>query len=414
VTDIRRILPHQFLLPDEIFMERLARRSLWISVPRTPTVKGYGTSSTEYSPDSFKQKVYLLLDTSTSMASHHRFQMAKAVVYVYLKRNLRELGHVYFRTFDTELGPLIEATDARSLRDLLQHVMRLNRLGNGTVMERAIVQAAEDIRVQAALSGAEMLIVTDGACHLDIERIREALGETIRINTVKIGDAHVFADEKELRDLATRGATPPQKELARLEESLRRAEYDLRGAPTDADRSRLATEVGSMRKRCESLRQHIVGRLREHYGREIETLSSVFVNVADIDTDRIYVLRESEVAEVRELVAEVELDFHDGADADALREAGVLYEHVQFLLKMAARGSEQHVELEQLARRLEDLLKDVLHPGAMGGTGMRGISRSDLRDIQFMLEMSGARGAGILELILAALRRILGRAAGRR
>jgi hypothetical protein len=272
VSDIRRVLPHQLLLPDDVFLRRLAQRSLWINVPRTPHVRGFGSSSTEYAPNGFKQKVYILLDTSTSMSSHHRIQMAKAVVYVFLKRNLRELGHIYFRTFDVDIGALHVADDARSLRELIRSAMRVSRLGNGTAMERAIVQAADDIRARAALSGAEILVITDGAVHLDAERIRAALGDTIRLNTVKIGNAQIFAEDRELGELASRGGGPQQQELAKLEESLRRAEYDLRGAVTDSDRARLRSQVGALAHRVEQLRTTIVGRIRQTYGREIESL----------------------------------------------------------------------------------------------------------------------------------------------
>jgi hypothetical protein len=406
VSEIHRVLPHQLLLPDDVFMRRLAQRSLWINVPRTPQIIGYGSSSTEYAPNNFKQKVYVLLDTSTSMSSHHRIQMAKAVVYVFLKRNLRELGHVYFRTFDTEIGPLHVANDARSLRALMQTAMRVSRLGNGTVMERAILQAADDIRAQAAISGAELLVITDGACHLDADRIRSAIGDAIRINTVKIGNAQVFAEDRELRELVARGSSPMQQELAKLEESLRRAEYDLRAAVTDADRSRLHSQVRAIAGRVEQLRGTLVERLKSSYGREIEALSSVFINVDDVAADQIFVLRGSEIDEVRELVREVELDFDEGVDADALREAAVLYEHVQLLLEMASAGSGQQRELQQLAGRLQELLKDVLATEQRASSTLRGISRSDMRDLHLMLHMSAGEGDSFLAMLMAVARKV--------
>jgi hypothetical protein len=405
VSEIRRVLPHQYLLPDDVFLRRLVQRSLWINVPRTPQIVGYGSSSTEYAPSNFKQKVYVLLDTSTSMSSHHRIQMAKAVVYVFLKRNLRELGHVFFRTFDVDIGPLHVATDARTLRSLMQTAMRVSKLGNGTVMERAILQAADDIRARASLSGAEILLITDGACHLDTDRIRAAIGDAIRINTVKIGNAQVFAEDRELRDLASRGSAPQQQELAKLEESLRRAEYDLRGAVTDGDRARLQSQVNGLVRSVEHLRGSLVEKLRSTYGHEIERLSSVFINVDDIATDEIFVLRQSEIDEVRELVREVEMDFDEGVDADALREAAVLYEHVQLLLEMAAAGSDQRRDLEELSGRLQELLKDVLATEQRAASTLRGISRSDMRDLHLMLHMSAGEGDSFLALLMAIARR---------
>ncbi|MBC8144228.1 MAG: hypothetical protein H7X80_01515 [bacterium] len=410
ISDIRRLQSHQFLLPDDVFLRRLAQRSLWINVPRTPITRGFGSSATEYAPDNFKQKVYLLLDTSTSMSSHHRIQMAKAVAYVFLKRNLRELGHIYFRTFDVDIGPLHVATDARSLRELIQAAMRVSRLGNGTAMERAILQASDDIRAQAALSGAELLVITDGACHIDLERIRNSLGDTIRINTVKIGNAQIYAEDRELHEIATAGTSPQHIELVKLEEGMRRAEYDLRAANTDADRSRLQSEVGSIKRRLEQVQTSLFERMRLTYGREIETLSKVFINIDDITSDAIFVLRDSEIAEMRELVREVELDFEEGLDADDLREAAVLYEHVQLLLELAPEGSEQHKQLTELSSRLQDLLKDVLDSegsSSSRGSALRGIARSDMRDLSLMLHTGSGRGGSIIAAFLSMIRRTM-------
>jgi hypothetical protein len=407
VSDIKRIFPHQYLLPDAIFMQRLARRSLWINIPKTPITLPYKSSGRDYAPNDYKQKVYLLLDTSTSMKSHHRYQMAKAVVYVFLKRNLSELGHIYLRTFDTKIGPLQTATDEKSLRGLIHYAMRLNRMGNGTLMERALLQAAEDIRAQSELSGAEILMVTDGASHLDVDRIREALGTSIRINTVKIGNASLRPDEKVLRELAGRGAGPQEKELVRLEEDLRRSKIDLQNASTEADQRRIRSHIASIERRCEELRASIVNRLRTYYGREIELLSSVYVNVDDISADAIFHLTQSEIDEIRSLMTEVESDFAEDIDADSLREAALLYEHVQMLMKETT-DPEQMRQLRELSDRLKELLKD-LHHQSLAPDALMSISRSDIRDLQMMLHLKRSETGEAFSLIIALLRRLLRR-----
>lgn len=401
MSDIKRLFPHQYLLPDEVFMQRLAQRSLWINVPRTPVIIPFKSSGSDYAPNNFKQKVYILLDTSTSMTSHHRFQMAKAVVYVFLKRNLKELGHIYLRTFDTELGPLVTATDSASLWNMIRYVMRLGKLRNGTVMERAILQAAEDIRAKATLSGAEILMVTDGACHLDIEKIRGALGDMIRINTIKIGNATIIPDDKLLGDLAVRGSTPEQRSLAQIEEELRRAKNEVSKGSAD--------KALSLSRRAQQLRATITEKLRRTYGREIEELSAVFVNVDDISADGIFTLRQSEIEEIRELMSEVEADFEEGIDADSLREAALLYEHVQMLLKSS--GSEEQIkQLQEIAGRLAELLGDVLETSSTIDSVMNSLSRSDMRDLQMMLGLSSSKtGQSLLALLMRMLRRSVSR-----
>jgi hypothetical protein len=411
-SDIKRLFPHQYLLPDEIFMQRLARRSLWINVPRTPVVIPFKSSSSDYTPNNFKQKVYILLDTSTSMSSHHRFQMAKAVVYVFLKRNLKELGHIYLRTFDTDLGPMQTATDMAGLRRMIRYAMRLHRLGNGTVMERAILQAADDIRAQSALSGAEILMVTDGACHLDSDKIRAALGETIRISTIKIGNAQLYPDDKFLRTIASDGDNADAHMLHKLDEEIRRSGYDLDRATIDSERRRIQAHITFTKGRADQLRSLLVDRLKRTYGREIESLSSVFVNIDDISADAIFTLRQSEIDEIRELLTEVEADFEEGIDADSLREAALLYEHVQMLLRSGG-DPEQMEQLQQMADRLGELLKDVLNAADMVDSAVRTMSRSDLRDLHMMLNMDSSQGSSLLKLLLEVLRRAMGRLWGK-
>ncbi len=397
MTDLKRIFPHQYLLPDEVFMQRLATRSLWINLPRQPVVIPFKSSSSDYAPDNYKQKVYVLLDTSTSMMSHHRFQMAKAVVYVFLKRNLRELGHIYLRTFDTDLGPLQTATDTESLWKMIRYTMRLSKLGNGTVMEKAILQAADDIRAKSSLSGAEILMVTDGACHLDVEKIRDSLGKMIRINTIKIGNAVIVPDEKFLNDLASSGNSPEQRNLRQLEEELRRAKGSVSKSSSE--------NIHAIQRRISQLRAPIMERLHRTYGKEIELLSSVFVNVDDISADSIFTLRQSEIEEIRELLAEVEADFDTGIDADSLREAALLYEHVQMLLKTGG-SQEQIQQLQEMAARLQELLKDVLETSTALDSAINNLSRADVHDLHMMLGMRSAQhGQSILSMLLNVLRR---------
>lgn len=410
-TDIVRIFPHQYLLPDEVFLQKLAQRSLWINIPRTPVIVPFGSSSNDYSPNNFKQKVYLLLDTSTSMSSHHRFQMAKAVVYVFLKRNLKELGHIYLRTFDVDLGPLHTAVDRTSLKRLIRYTMRLSRLGNGTAMERAILQAAEDIRAGTSLSGAEILMVTDGACHLDIDRIRRALGDSIRINTIKIGNAEIYPDDKVLKEMASQGSSPQQADLATLEEQIRRLTHDLEHRTAERDKQTLRSRIDALRGRADTLRTEIVSHLKDLYGKEIEVLSQVFVNIDDISLDDIFTLRQSEIEEIRGLMTEVENDFADEVDADSLKEAALLYEHVQMLLK-TADNAEQRAQLQEIADKLNALLKDLAQTTGDSPSALNGINRADIHDLQMILHLRAKGGASVAGLLMAMLRRLADRLFG--
>lgn len=405
VSEVSRILPSQHVLPDEVFMRRLARRELLRRVARTPVIRPFGNSSHEFNPNYFKQKVYLLLDTSASMLSHHRFQMAKAVAYVFLKRNLKELGHVYFRTFDRDIGELITATDITSLRALIKAMMRLNRLGNGTVMEKAILTACEDIRRDSNLSGAEILIITDGAAHLDKGRITEALGSTITVNTIKIGDAKVALDEKILHDEAARGSSPESHTLVQIEERIRHLEFEKSNASTSRS-ERIEAEIRSLKGQMSRMREHVVEHMRREYGREIEVLSRVFVNVDDITADSIFHLTPEQIAKLRELVIAAEEEFRNGIDAETLKEVVILYEHISMLLQEPVDENEN--SLRDMQGKLSGLLDDFVQSTKRSpGGGASNIKRDDLRDLGMMLQHRSLGDNSLIATLVKLLRQVL-------
>ena len=405
VNEVRRILPAQHALPEEVFMRKLARRELLMRVTRDPVILPFGNSSTEYIPNHYKQKVYLLLDTSASMLSHHRFQMAKAAAYVFLKRNLRELGHIYFRTFDREIGPLVTATDMKSLRHLIRHVMRLRKLGNGTAMEKAILTACNDIAQQADLSGAEILVITDGAAHLDKATIMDALGSNITINTVKIGDAKVAVDEKILQDEAARGSSPESHALAQIEERIYQLSTEMRNA-SPSRMERIQVEINSLKGQAQRTRRHVIENMRGEYGREIESLSRVFVNVHDITTDDIFKLSAEQLEELRQLVIAAEEAFRSGVDAETLKEVSLLYEHVMMLLDEGE--SENNAALHEMETRLSELLDNFVEAvgRSMGGAASN-IGRDDLRDLSMMLQHRSIGDNSLLAALLSLLRKLI-------
>ena len=405
VSEVSRILPFQHVLPEEVFIRRLARRELLCRVARTPVILPFGNSSNDYNPNFFKQKVYLLLDTSASMLSHHRFQMAKAVAYVFLKRNLHELGQIYFRTFDRSIGPLITATDTTSLRALIQSIMRLNRLGNGTAMEKAILTACEDIRGDAKLSGAEILLITDGAAHLDKGRISDALGHSITINTIKIGDAKVALDEKILQDEAARGSSPESHSLAQIKERIRHLDFEVRNAsPSRAER--IATEIRSLKGQENRMQQHIIEHIFHEYGREIESLSQVFVNVNDITADSLFHLTPEQLAGLRDLVLAAEEEFRAGIDAETLKEVALLYEHLSMLLEEPV--DENKASLREMKEKLSNLLDDFVQSiGRSTGSGPSKIGRDDLHDLSMMLQHRSLGDHSLVKALLNLLQQIL-------
>jgi hypothetical protein len=192
--DIAKIYPHQFLLPDEVFMQKLVERSLWMPAPKAPRNYRYQAESDQFAPDSRKQKVYILFDTSKSMQEMFRIHLSKAIAYFFLKQNQKEMGTIFFRTFDAEIGPLQLVKDKISFDNLIAHIMGLKAEGRGTAMEKALMTAIQDIRVDSFMAEAEILVITDGAAHIDIDKVKHSLGDAIHIHCIKIGSASLKPD----------------------------------------------------------------------------------------------------------------------------------------------------------------------------------------------------------------------------
>jgi hypothetical protein len=151
VTEVRHIYP------------------LWMPRPRSPRNFRYQTESDRFAPDDRKQKVYILFDTSLSMQQHYRIHLAKSIAYLFLKQNQRELGTIFFRTFDLDVGELKTARDIPGFDQLISDVMHIKALGNGTSMQKALQTAIDDISHESQLSQAQILVITDGVAHIDID-----------------------------------------------------------------------------------------------------------------------------------------------------------------------------------------------------------------------------------------------------
>ncbi|MBL7999886.1 MAG: hypothetical protein JNL32_14765, partial [Candidatus Kapabacteria bacterium] len=145
VQELPAIYPYQFLLPDNVFYQRLVERSLWLPRPRPPQNYRYQSESDTFKPDHRKQKVYLLFDVSKSMNVRWRIHLAKAIAYIFLQRNMKELGTVYFREFADTIGEVKVAKDIPTFNDLISHIMHVKALGKGTALQKALTTAIEDI-----------------------------------------------------------------------------------------------------------------------------------------------------------------------------------------------------------------------------------------------------------------------------
>lgn len=399
VTEVRYIYPYQFLLPENVFLQRLAERSLWMPRPRSPRNFRYQTESDRFAPDDRKQKVYILFDTSLSMQQHYRIHLAKSIAYLFLKQNQRELGTIFFRTFDLEIGELKTARDIPGFDQLISDVMHIKAIGNGTSMQKALQTAIDDISHESQLSQAQILVITDGVAHIDIESLREQMGEHIIVNTVKIGHARMIVDAKVIQDQVYQSNS---EDAVRLRDLLHQKKDVESGLSTAAGKMRadaLKSQLGLLQKQIDHVMERLGVQVTEQYGLEIQRLSKTYVEIDDIPAEKMFSFPEEKVRELEELAEALLEQLREEHQVEDIKRAAVLYDHLYLLMQYNKIDAPR---LEKAAKELEEMLDQILNkPTADAGD----VSISDMERMQLRNMLEG--GIGSKRLSLGTLVRML-------
>ncbi len=399
VTEVRQIYPYQFLLPETVFLQRLAERSLWMPRPRQPHNFRYQTESDRFAPDDRKQKVYVLFDTSSSMRLHYRILLAKSIAYLFLKRNEQELGTVFCRTFDLTVGELHVARDVPSFQRLISTVMHLDATGNGTVLQKALQQAIDDISHESQLSHAQILVITDGVAHIDLDGLRSQMGDTITVNTVKIGHARMVVDDKIIEDQVYHSNSEDAIRLRELLQQKHEYEVSLSSASGGMRTQSLKSQLSIVVKQIETLKQRIAADVTKQYGLEIQKLSTVYVEVDDIDPKEMFSFPEDKVRELEELAGALLQELRDEHQVEDIKRAAMLYDHLYLLMQYNTIDAPR---LERYAQELEQMLGQILN---RPGTSADDVSISDSERSQIRNMLQGGIGAN--NFSLARLLRML-------
>ncbi len=401
--DVARIYPAQFILPEEIFMRRLAERTLLMPIAKSPKILPIEELNDQFTYDSKKQKVYILFDTSASMQAHHRIHVAKAILYYFLKRNQAELGFISLRTFDDHVGEVHSALDRPSYDALMRYVLRLSHLGHGTVLQKALIEALEDIQTRDHFAGAEILVITDGAVVLNEEMIRSKMDENIWINTIKIGHAQIHASDKDIDAYIDKYAAGSDKILVELLKQRDEADYSLRSAHARDRQLGLQATIRSIDTAIGERKQVF----REKYGHELQRLSSVFIEIDDLHESQLFGATEEAIRDLEELALQLEEDAKHYITPELMKKMAVLHDHLQFLIKYE-KDPDLMRRLQEMDKRMKDLLKEILGHRPEGDVNAQSMSSAmsmpmneeDRRDLEFLLMSGAQQGANALVYLL--------------
>ena len=363
VTEVRHIYPYQHLLPETVFLKKLAERSLWMPRPKSPRNYRYQSDSDRFAPDDRKQKVYILFDTSVSMKQHYRIHLAKAITYLFLRRNQQELGTIFFRTFDLTIGELFTARDVPGYERLISEMMHLNATGSGTSLQKAIETAIEDISHESQLSHAQILVITDGVAHIDLDLLRGRLGDQIIVNTVKIGSSQLQLDNVVVEGIVSSSQSPHAIRIRELLLQKKDAEAQLRSATGQQRTTALSSQISALSHLIQSQIEKFTSHLAEVYGYEIEQLSNIFVQVDDIAPNELFALSENKVVEFEMLTKSLLQALEQERQVEDLQRAAILYDHLMLLIRYNKIDAPR---FKQAAERLEQMLDHILNKPSSG------------------------------------------------
>jgi hypothetical protein len=421
--DVARIYSWQFALPDSVFDQRLAERMLWMPVSKAPKILPIQEIGESFSFDSRKQKVFILFDTSSSMRAHHRIQLAQAILLHFLERNKADMGYISLRTFDDRVHSLHSATSAESYNSLIRYILRRTHLGNGTVLQKALMTALDEIATVEHLSGAEILVITDGAVSIDETLIRSRLDDSIKIHTIKIGHAKIFASEKMIDDLIFRGKFGNTKMMQDLLHQESELVHSLEHSQGHDKHHQYQQSLRYVRDQIKDKKNKLAEEFQKQYGHELERLSDVYIEVDDFDDLHLFRADTEEIDDLEMLIASLEEDAEQFFTPEMTKKIALMHDHLNFLLKYE-NDPELRKRLEALDDRLQKLLDSAMKAGDETDENAESANNAhssislpmtdeDIRDLHFLLEFQSKLGKTQWRLLFLYLKKVMMKGARR-
>jgi len=414
--DVARIYSWQFALPDSVFDQRLAERMLWMPVSKNLKILPVQEIGENFSFDSRKQKVFILFDTSASMRQHHRIQLAQAILLHFLERNKADMGFISLRTFDDRVHSLHSATSPESYDALIRYILRITRLGNGTVLQNALLTALDEISRMEHLTGAEILVITDGAVSIDEALIRSKMDKDIKIHTVKIGHSKIFASDKMIDDLIFRGKFGNTKMMQDLLYQERELLHNLEHSQGHDKHHQYEQSLRYVRDQIRDKKNKLAEEFHKQYGHELERLSDVYIEVDDFDDAHLFRADTNEIEDLEMLVSSLEQDAEEFFTPEMTKKIALMHDHINFLLKYET-DPELRKRLEALDDRLSKLLQSAMSAGeetkdkaeADGSHSSISLPMTDedIRDLHFLLEFESKLGLTQWRLLFLYLKKVI-------
>jgi len=160
--------------------------------------------------DDAEQKLYLLLDKSYSMRNDFRLLVAKALLLWFLREKYTHGRNpmLFYRGFAVTTTPLARARTRAEIPAVVREILLAEPDEKGTNINQALMTAIDDIKQSSLMHEAQILLVSDGLDILNLDALKAAKGNDIRIHLVKIGGDRIDPTDAEMKDLAERFGIP--------------------------------------------------------------------------------------------------------------------------------------------------------------------------------------------------------------
>lgn len=193
-SDIPKILPYQFLYPNDIFDKMLIDKDL--------NIKQYQSRRKK------KQILYILIDGSGSMNTQRQIT-ACGIAIAYVRKAIEEGSYYFFRFFDTSVFELHKVTNEEEAVNAISFLMNNPRSGGGTSTSHAIREAIKDInnpklfkqdtkdKSEDLYDRADILVITDGEDSISITK-KELEEQRIKVHSFLLDQ-----DNSQLKEIST-------------------------------------------------------------------------------------------------------------------------------------------------------------------------------------------------------------------
>ncbi len=360
IYDLKRTLPRELALDDDIFDIKLFKRTLLVQrffETRADSFKPVSTLRDESGRQAnrFDQKFYLLLDRSRSMDFKMRSFFSKCLVAEFLRRKLNSNAKIFYRPFDTKTGDLVKIEKKDDFPMLIEKVLLTTTGGTSTNLQEAVYQAVEDIRFDKELINAEILVVTDGISKIDKYGMKNKLAD-IKLNVLKIGDDLAepnFFEMKKTLEFSKIDFDPSSVNIKEIKKKMAEA-------GGEADDSVLSPKERRAYRYLLDFSERMFNDLRE--------VSQRFVEIKDLEPHELFKLTDEMLDSIETAVDElhrIDLEARTQEERERLyKQAYFLGQYLELLMEYG--GNSKNPALQRADARVREIKQRMLEdPGLL-------------------------------------------------